>query len=170
MGWEAVFKKKTASHYFQVAFLPSGYLKANSVSFCEAKILPAHFATQPQNNTFPPPRRQTLAKPRQARHNAPLLAGVAQLVEHLTCNQGVASSIPAAGTTYQNRLPFSGSLFLYSAIRCRLNPHSPSPAASGRRSRQLGHVGRSAPDKPRRPHAGFHAARRWKSPSRLPAG
>ena len=25
-------------------------------------------------------------------------AGVAQLVEHLTCNQGVASSIPAAGT------------------------------------------------------------------------
>lgn len=27
-------------------------------------------------------------------------AGVAQLVEHLTCNQGVASSIPAAGTKY----------------------------------------------------------------------
>ncbi len=28
----------------------------------------------------------------------PTFAGVAQLVEHLTCNQGVASSIPAAGT------------------------------------------------------------------------
>lgn len=27
-------------------------------------------------------------------------AGVAQLVEHLTCNQGVASSNPAAGTTF----------------------------------------------------------------------
>ena len=32
------------------------------------------------------------------RHNADFLAGIAQLVEHLTCNQGVASSIPAAGT------------------------------------------------------------------------
>lgn len=32
------------------------------------------------------------------RHNPEFLAGIAQLVEHLTCNQGVASSIPAAGT------------------------------------------------------------------------
>lgn len=28
-------------------------------------------------------------------------AGVAQLVEHLTCNQGVASSNPAAGTSFR---------------------------------------------------------------------
>jgi hypothetical protein len=28
-----------------------------------------------------------------------LPAGVAQLVEHLTCNQGVVGSIPIAGTT-----------------------------------------------------------------------
>ena len=32
------------------------------------------------------------------RHNADFLAGIAQLVEHLTCNQGVVSSIPTAGT------------------------------------------------------------------------
>ncbi len=31
-------------------------------------------------------------------YSAHLLADVAQLVEHLTCNQGVASSIPAVGT------------------------------------------------------------------------
>ena len=28
------------------------------------------------------------------------VAGIAQLVEHLICNQGVAGSNPAAGTTY----------------------------------------------------------------------
>ena len=29
-----------------------------------------------------------------------IYAGVAQLVEHLTCNQGVVGSIPIAGTTF----------------------------------------------------------------------
>ena len=38
------------------------------------------------------------------RHNADFLAGIAQLVEHLTCNQGVASSIPAAGTNSKKPL------------------------------------------------------------------
>ena len=32
------------------------------------------------------------------RHNADFLAGIAQLVEHLTCNQGVPSSTLGAGT------------------------------------------------------------------------
>ena len=42
----------------------------------------------------------------------PLLsAGVAQLVEHLTCNQGVASSNPAAGTNIQKRLEILGVFF-----------------------------------------------------------
>ncbi len=31
---------------------------------------------------------------------ASLRAGIAQLVEHLICNQGVAGSTPAAGTRY----------------------------------------------------------------------
>ena len=39
-----------------------------------------------------------LAKKADYLHNSDFFAGVAQLVEHLTCNQGVASSIPAAGT------------------------------------------------------------------------
>ena len=39
-----------------------------------------------------------LAKKAEYLHNSDFFAGVAQLVEHLTCNQGVASSIPAAGT------------------------------------------------------------------------
>ena len=33
-------------------------------------------------------------------------AGLAQLVEHLICNQGVAGSNPAAGTIYFNELPY----------------------------------------------------------------
>ena len=44
-----------------------------------------------------------LAKKTEYLHNSDLFAGVAQLVEHLTCNQGVASSIPAAGTNLKNR-------------------------------------------------------------------
>ena len=42
-----------------------------------------------------------LAKKAEYLHNSDFFAGVAQLVEHLTCNQGVASSIPAAGTKSQ---------------------------------------------------------------------
>lgn len=34
------------------------------------------------------------------RNNLPNSAGIAQLVEHLTCNQVVAGSTPAAGTTF----------------------------------------------------------------------
>ena len=44
-----------------------------------------------------------LAKKTEYLHNSDFFAGVAQLVEHLTCNQGVASSIPAAGTNLKNR-------------------------------------------------------------------
>ena len=44
-----------------------------------------------------------LAKQTEYLHNSDFFAGVAQLVEHLTCNQGVASSIPAAGTNLKNR-------------------------------------------------------------------
>ena len=44
-----------------------------------------------------------LAKKAEYLHNSDFFAGVAQLVEHLTCNQGVASSIPAAGTNSKNR-------------------------------------------------------------------
>ncbi len=32
-----------------------------------------------------------------------MYAGVAQLVEHLTCNQGVVGSSPIAGTTFLGR-------------------------------------------------------------------
>ena len=39
-----------------------------------------------------------LAKMETYRHNADFLAGIAQLVEHLTCNQGVPSSTLGAGT------------------------------------------------------------------------
>ena len=43
--------------------------------------------------------RKWLANFFKTPHNASFFsAGVAQLVEHLTCNQGVASSNPAAGT------------------------------------------------------------------------
>ena len=45
-----------------------------------------------------------LAKKTEYLHNSDLFAGVAQLVEHLTCNQGVASSIPAAGTNLKKPL------------------------------------------------------------------
>lgn len=46
-------------------------------------------------------------------YNAQLLADVAQLVEHLTCNQGVASSIPAVGTKQKKKaLDFQGLFFL----------------------------------------------------------
>ena len=49
-----------------------------------------------------------LAKKTEYLHNSDFFAGVAQLVEHLTCNQGVASSIPAAGTNLKNRFKRSG--------------------------------------------------------------
>ncbi len=50
-------------------------------------------------------------------------AGVAQLVEHLTCNQGVASSIPAAGTKFKNRLIFGLSgFYFFSQIEIFVNP------------------------------------------------
>ena len=42
------------------------------------------------------PRRMAVAPIFQQR----LRAGLAQLVEHLICNQGVAGSNPAAGTTF----------------------------------------------------------------------
>lgn len=45
-----------------------------------------------------------LAKKAEYLHNSDFFAGVAQLVEHLTCNQGVASSIPAAGTNSKKPL------------------------------------------------------------------
>ena len=45
-----------------------------------------------------------LAKKTEYLHNSNFFAGVAQLVEHLTCNQGVASSIPAAGTNSKKPL------------------------------------------------------------------
>ena len=45
-----------------------------------------------------------LAKQTEYLHNSDFFAGVAQLVEHLTCNQGVASSIPAAGTSSKKPL------------------------------------------------------------------
>ncbi len=48
--------------------------------------------------------------------------GVAQLVEHLTCNQGVASSIPAAGTKFKP-LNFRIKRFLlFSQIEIFVNP------------------------------------------------
>ena len=39
-------------------------------------------------------------------------AGIAQLVEHLICNQGVAGSNPAVGTSFLNKINglFKGSL------------------------------------------------------------
>ena len=53
-----------------------------------------------------------LAKKTEYLHNSDLFAGVAQLVEHLTCNQGVASSIPAAGTNSKNRFFIEAVFFL----------------------------------------------------------
>ena len=52
-----------------------------------------------------------LAKKTEYLHNSDFFAGVAQLVEHLTCNQGVASSNPAAGTNIQKRLEILGVFF-----------------------------------------------------------
>ena len=46
------------------------------------------------------PRRTAIARLDHQRAHA----GLAQLVEHLICNQGVAGSNPAAGTNKNNRL------------------------------------------------------------------
>ena len=49
-------------------------------------------------------------------------AGVAQLVEHLTCNQGVASSIPAAGTKLKKQ-PENGCFFAFKYLEyCIMRP------------------------------------------------
>lgn len=48
------------------------------------------------------------------------LAGIAQLVEHLTCNQGVASSNPAAGTTVKKEQPFK-AVFLRLLLSTNIN-------------------------------------------------
>ena len=53
-----------------------------------------------------------LAKQTEYLHNSDFFAGVAQLVEHLTCNQGVASSIPAAGTNFKKTASFEAVFFL----------------------------------------------------------
>ena len=53
-----------------------------------------------------------LAKKTEYLHNSDFFAGVAQLVEHLTCNQGVASSIPAAGTNSKKTASFKAVFFL----------------------------------------------------------
>ena len=52
-----------------------------------------------------------LAKKTEYLHNSNFFAGVAQLVEHLTCNQGVASSIPAAGTNLKTTVANGRFLF-----------------------------------------------------------
>ena len=58
--------------------------------------------------------RKWLANFFETPHNASFFsAGVAQLVEHLTCNQGVASSIPAAGTKSQTGYLFQVACFTY---------------------------------------------------------
>ncbi len=50
-------------------------------------------------------------------------AGLAQLVEHLICNQGVAGSNPAAGTSKLSRFDaLSVSSFTRGAILVRLTP------------------------------------------------
>jgi hypothetical protein len=57
--------------------------------------------------------RKWLANFFETPHNASFFsAGVAQLVEHLTCNQGVASSNPAAGTKFKSSL-LKAAFFIY---------------------------------------------------------
>ena len=55
------------------------------------------------------------------------VAGVAQLVEHLTCNQGVASSIPAAGTIIHSFN--AGVAQLVEHLTCNQGVASSIPAA-----------------------------------------
>ena len=50
------------------------------------------------------------------RHNAEFLAGIAQLVEHLTCNQGVPSSTLGAGTSLSLKVPQGISVSRYSSV------------------------------------------------------
>ena len=52
-------------------------------------------------------------------HNVQLFAGIAQLVEHLTCNQGVPSSTLGAGTilTYST-IPYAGIAQLVEHLTC----------------------------------------------------
>ena len=43
-------------------------------------------------------------------------AGIAQLVEHLTCNQGVAGSTPVTGSISPSDFPFLKKSSLFSAF------------------------------------------------------
>ena len=58
-----------------------------------------------------------LAKKTEYLHNSDFFAGVAQLVEHLTCNQGVASSNPAAGTKFKSSLLKAAFFIYFSAVK-----------------------------------------------------
>ena len=55
-------------------------------------------------------------------HNVQLFAGIAQLVEHLTCNQGVPSSTLGAGTILtlwcSNTIPYAGIAQLVEHLTC----------------------------------------------------